>query len=140
MKDYKFTINGNTYNVSLKSLEDNVAELEVNGTQYSVELHKEVKASKTPKLVRAKTPKPTSAPNPLSKKASLSQVKAPLPGNILEIMVREGDEVKKEQVLMVMEAMKMENKVLAELSGKVKSIKVTVGESVLQGQVLIEIE
>jgi len=140
MKKYTFKINGNSYSVHIKSMEDNIAEIEVNGTEYEIELQKEMKTTKTPRLVRAKTPKPSGMPSPLTSKPSLKEVKAPLPGNILQIDVKEGDEVKKEQVLMIMEAMKMENRVLAESSGKVKSVKVAVGDSVLQGQVLIEIE
>ncbi len=54
MKNYKFTINGNQYEVEVKSFEENIAEIEVNGTSYTVELQKEIKAPKTPKLVRAK--------------------------------------------------------------------------------------
>jgi len=139
MKDFKFTINGNEYNVSIKSIEDQLADIEVNGTPYQVELHHEVKTTKTPRLVRAKTPRP-SAPKSLVSGARLSQIKAPLPGSIIEMKVKEGDTVKKEQLLLVMEAMKMENKVLSEKEGIVKSVKVQVGDSVLQDQVLIEVE
>lgn len=140
MKNYKFTINGNKYSVHIKSFEDDVAQVEVNGTPYEVTLDKSVKTTKTPKLVRAKTPAPANAPKPLATKNSLSKIKAPLPGTILEIKVKEGDEVKKEDTLLVMEAMKMENRVLAEKPGTVKSIKVQAGENVLQEQLLIEIE
>ncbi|MEM1135779.1 MAG: biotin/lipoyl-containing protein [Bacteroidota bacterium] len=140
MKNYKFSINGNTYDVKINALEENIAQVEVNGTPYEVELEKEIKTTKTPKLVRAKTPKPVGAPKPLATKVSLSQINAPLPGVILELSIKEGDEVKKEDTLLIMEAMKMENRVLAENNGKVKSIKVQVGENVLQGQLLIEIE
>jgi len=139
MKKYKFKINGTTYNVHIKSLEDNIAEVEVNGTEYAVELEKELKTSKTPRLVRAKTPK-TGQPKPLTSKGKISQVKAPLPGAILQLQVKPGDTVKKEQVLLIMEAMKMENKVLAEQDGTVKSVGVAAGDNVLQDQVLMEIE
>ncbi len=139
MKNYKFTINGNDYQVNIKNFEDNIAEIEVNGTEYEVQLHQEVKKAKTPKLVRAKTPT-TSKPKPLATGGALKQIKAPLPGTIIALMVKEGDTVKKEDTLLTMEAMKMENKVLSEAGGVVKSIKVATGESVLQGQVLVEIE
>ncbi|MBT33089.1 MAG: acetyl-CoA carboxylase biotin carboxyl carrier protein subunit [Thalassobius sp.] len=140
MKNYKFSINGTTYDVLVKSVEDNLAQVEVNGTPYEVTLEKEIKTTKTPKLVRAKTPQPSSAPKPLKTDASISKIDAPLPGIILELLVKEGDEVKKEDTLLIMEAMKMENKVLAERGGIVKSIKIKAGENVLQGQLLIEIE
>jgi biotin carboxyl carrier protein len=138
MKKYKFNIAGNEYNVEILSFEDNVAEIEVNGTQYFVELEKEVQRPKTPKLVQSNTPPPKEI-KPLAS-TGVSLVKAPLPGTVLQVMVKVGDSVKKEQILMVMEAMKMENNILAEKDGTVKTIKVSVNDSVLQGDVLVEIE
>ena len=58
MKKFKFTIRGNNYDVELLNFEDNIAKVEVNGTKYSVEVHKEVKQSKTPVLVRQAVPSP----------------------------------------------------------------------------------
>ena len=52
MKKYKFTISGNDYDVHIKDIEDNVAELDVNGTIYKVRIHNEIRTTKTPKLVR----------------------------------------------------------------------------------------
>ena len=139
MKKYKFTIKGNDYEVRIREVENNMALIEVNGTEYNVQLHNEVKQSKTPKLVR---PNVTQKPGEgtISKKPAGSgfAVKAPLPGSIFKIIVKEGDEVKKGDNLLIMEAMKMENNVLAEKDGVVKTIKVKLGESVLQGDVLIE--
>ncbi len=142
MKNYKFTIRGNVYDVDIISFEDNIAEIEVNGTHYSVEVHKEVKSSKTPKLVRSSVPEPKRSESKPKKNISTSStpVKAPLPGSILQVLVKEGDEVKVGDKLMVMEAMKMENNVLAEKAGKVTSIKVAAGDTVLQNDVLLEIQ
>ena len=67
-------------------------------------------------------------------------MKAPLPGLILEIQVKEGDEVKVGQDILVMEAMKMENEIQSNQSGIVKSIKVDEGDNVYEGDVLIELE
>ncbi len=139
MKNYKFTINGNQYEVEVKSFEENIAEIEVNGTSYTVELQKEIKAPKTPKLVRAKV-SPSNESKPLTRSGTLSTIKAPLPGSILQVFVKEGDAVEKESKLMILEAMKMENTILSEKSGLVKSVKVTPGSTVLQGDVLVEIE
>jgi len=138
MKKFKFTIRGNEYEVNINSFEDNIAEVDVNGSIYQVELAEQVKTTKTPKLVRSK-PVVTkeSKPEPVS---GLSKVEAPLPGTIFKINVKEGDEVKKGQVLMIMEAMKMENNVLAEKDGVISKVHVTEGASVLQGDVLAEIE
>lgn len=143
MKKYKFTIRGNQYDVEIKNIEDDIAEIEVNGSTYEVEVHKEVKSTKTPKLVRsavvpssesdrAKTSKPTE-----SKGAGV--VKAPLPGTILSISTKVGDVVKSGDNLLVMEAMKMENNIKAHTAGKVTALKVNVGDAVLEGDVLVEI-
>jgi glutaconyl-CoA/methylmalonyl-CoA decarboxylase subunit gamma len=141
MKNYKFTIGGNVYEVDIVSYERNVIQLEVNGTQYSVELEKEVKTSKTPVLVRTSVPQPTRSESKIKKNISSSAtpVKSPLPGTIINVLVKEGDEVKVGQTLVVMEAMKMENNVLAEKEGKVTLVKVKAGDAVLQNDTLIEI-
>ena len=139
MKSYKFKINGNDYTVEIKSVEDNIAELEVNGTPFQVELSKEIKTSKTPKLVRSAVSPRTEA-KPVVAKSGLKKVEAPLPGSIFQLKVKEGDVVKKGDVLLIMEAMKMENNILAEVDGTVKTVKVKVGDTVLQGDILVEIE
>ncbi len=138
MKKFKSTIRGNEYEVHINSFEDNIAEIDVNGSIYQVELEEQVKTTKTPKLVRSK-PVPTkeSKPTPVS---GLSKVEAPLPGTIFKLKVKEGEEVKKGQVILIMEAMKMENNILAEKDGTVSKIHVSEGTSVLQGDVLVEIE
>jgi len=141
MKKYQFEINGNTYDVRINSFEDDIVDLEVNGTQYQVNLKKEIKTPKTPKLVRSKTPSPSTKDNkPLTRKGTLSSIKAPLPGKILTLLVKEGDSVNKNDKLLTMEAMKMENNILSDVEGVVKSIKVTPGDVVLQDDVLLEIE
>jgi glutaconyl-CoA/methylmalonyl-CoA decarboxylase subunit gamma len=139
MKSYKFKINGNDYTVDIKSVEDNIAELEVNGTPFQVELSKEIKTTKTPKLVRSAISPRTEA-KPITAKTGLKKVEAPLPGSIFQIVVKEGDVVKKGDVILIMEAMKMENNILAEIDGTVKTVKVKVGDTVLQGETLAEIE
>lgn len=141
MKKFSFTINGNQYDVEIKGVEDSIAEIEVNGTTYDVEVHREVKKSKTPTLVRSEVP--TKRQDSKIKKnlsTSSKSIKAPLPGNIIDIMVSEGDEVKKGQKLLIYEAMKMENEVRSDRDGVVKSIKVAKGDSILEEQELIEIE
>ncbi|GJQ64640.1 MAG: acetyl-CoA carboxylase biotin carboxyl carrier protein subunit [Melioribacteraceae bacterium] len=143
MKKFKFTIRGNKYDVEILNIEDNIAELEVNGTSYKVEIEKEVKTSKTPRLVRkpavhstdtssAKTSRP-------AERKGAGVVKAPLPGTILSIAVKPGDVVKQGDSLLIMEAMKMENNIKADKDGKIVSIAVNVNDSVLEGDTLVEI-
>ena len=140
MKRYKFTISGNQYDVHLKDIEDNIAELDVNGTIYEVEIHGEVKTSKTPKLIRKPVQQmPGEGQIKKTESTGKHKVTAPLPGTILKINVSVGDVVTEGQNVMVMEAMKMENQVQTQKAGEVTAIKVSVGDSVLQDDVVIEI-
>ena len=65
--------------------------------------------------------------------------RSPMPGKVIKVNVKEGDDVKEGDVLCVVEAMKMENNFLAEVDGVIKDIKVRVGDNVLQGAVLVVI-
>jgi len=141
MKKFQFTISGNKYDVELKRFEENIVEVEVNGTQYMVEVHREIKSSKTPKLVRSEVAPPTRTESKIKKSITISThaVIAPLPGTVLVIMVKEGDAVKKGTTLLTYDAMKMENSILAEKDGTVKTIRVNVGQNFLQGDTLVDI-
>jgi glutaconyl-CoA/methylmalonyl-CoA decarboxylase subunit gamma len=139
MKKFKFTISGNTYEVEIKDFEGNIASIEVNGTLYSVELHREIQKTKTPTLIRAEVPYSGKENIEKKEKGAAEPIIAPLPGTIIEIMVKPGDVIKKGQVLLVMEAMKMENKIQSEKDGVVESVRITPGANVLQGDVLIEL-
>jgi len=139
MKHFKFTIRGHDYDVEVTSLEGEVARVEVNGTKYKVEIHSEKKASKTPRLVRKDIPKVKDS-HMIKKDASLLQIKAPLPGIIMQVKVKVGDDVKRGDSLLIYEAMKMENNLVSEREGRVSAIKVNAGDSILQGDVLLEIE
>ncbi len=140
MKKFEFTIKGHKYEVLVKEFDDNIATIEVNGTSYEVEVHKEVKSTKTPKLVRQKViSKPGEGTIPKKDSAGY-KVKAPLPGSIFKLLVSVGDVVKKGDVLLIMEAMKMENNIMSEKDGVVKAVKVGLGDAVLQEDVLMELE
>ena len=146
MKEYKYKINGNLYNVVIGDIEENIAHVEVNGTHYTVEMEKKPKAAPAPKPVVRPAAKPAAAPAaaaPVARPAAggaKSGVKSPLPGVILDIKVNVGDEVKKGQTLIILEAMKMENSINADKDGKIAAINVSKGEAVLEGTDLIIIE
>ena len=145
MKEYKYKINGNLYNVVIGDIEENIAHVEVNGTHYTVEMEKKPKAAPAPKPVARPAAKPAAAPAaaPAAKPAAggaKSGVKSPLPGVILDIKVNVGDAVKKGQTIIILEAMKMENSINADKDGKVAAINVSKGESVLEGTDLVIIE
>ena len=142
MKNYSFTIRGNKYDVEILDIEDNIAKIDVNGTEYTVDIHVKKKESKTPTLLRTKT-LPSSDTSVKTRKPTASKgagtVKAPLPGTIMEIKIKVGDSVKSGDNILIMEAMKMENNIKATTDGVVKDIKVNVNDSVLEGDVLVEI-
>jgi biotin carboxyl carrier protein len=148
MKEYKYKINGNLYNVVIGDIEENIAHVEVNGTHYTVEMEKKPKSAPAPKPVVRPVAKPAAAAAPAAAAPAAkpaaggakSGVKSPLPGVILDIKVNVGDEVKKGQTIIILEAMKMENSINADKDGKIAAINVSKGESVLEGTDLVIIE
>ncbi len=139
MKNFKFKIRGHKYDVEIKNFEKNIAEIEVNGTVYKVEIDRGVKSEvKTPRLIRSKIKNPKGAGK--IKKSGLSTINAPLPGSIFKVFVKEGDTIAVGDKLLIMEAMKMENNIMSEKAGTIKSVKVAVGDTVLQNDILIEME
>jgi biotin carboxyl carrier protein len=140
MKKFSFTINGNEYEVEIKKFENKKARVEVNGTCYNVELNEEKLTTKTPILVRSSIKRPKDSHKIQKSESATFIVKAPLPGNIMQIFVKVGDEVKKDDPLLLYEAMKMENKILCEKDGVITSVKVNPGDNVLQDDVLLEIK
>lgn len=143
MKEYKYTINGNKYDVEINDIVENIATVTVNGEKYSVEMEKEPEPVKKKVVV-----KPVAQPQPAAASSSASSakvnannaLKAPLPGVIREINVAVGDEVKVGDTVVVLEAMKMANNLEAEKAGKVTAVLVQVGESVMEDTPLVVIE
>lgn len=135
MKKFKFVIDGHKYEVSVNEIENNVAELEVNGTPFTVEIEKEEKVTTRPVAKPAAAP---SAPAAAPATGSVKFIASPLPGSIVRVLVEAGQSVKKGDVLLTMESMKMENNISAEADGVVKSILVTPGQNVMQDDKLIE--
>ena len=144
MKEYKYTINGNKYEVVICDITDNIATLSVNGEEYTVEMEKQAEPEKKKPVVKAATAATASDDSaPAANKAAVNKanaVKAPLPGVITDILVAEGDEVKAGDTVIVLEAMKMANNLAAEKDGKVTAICVKIGESVMEDDALVVIE
>jgi biotin carboxyl carrier protein len=139
MKSFKFKIHENNYHVNLLSHEGNDIELEVNGTKYDIQLMKEVKTSKTPTLVRSASKRPVE-PLKVNPSSTRTKILAPIPGAILVVDVKIGDQVKVGDRLVQLEAMKMENNITSEKEGKITAVLVVAGQKVLQDEVLVEIE
>ncbi|MBR4147081.1 MAG: biotin/lipoyl-binding protein [Bacteroidales bacterium] len=143
MKTFKFTISGKPYEVEVQDIEGNIATVNVNGTEYKVEMEEQAAPVVAP-VARpaAKTTTSTATQNAAPKPAASGagyKMAAPLPGTIMQIYVHQGDSVKKGDKLLMYEAMKMENNLLAEADGTITAINCRQGDNVLQGDVLIVI-
>ena len=134
MKNFKFTINGNVYEVGIDAPENGKANVNVNGKSYVVEVEADVMQA-----TAVRRPVAAAAPASAAKSAS-GIMKSPLPGKVLKVVVAEGQMVKRGDTLMVIESMKMENNIPAPRDGKVTAIHVAAGKSVMQGDALLDIE
>ena len=143
MKEYKYTIDGNKYEVAINEVNDTTAKVTVNGTDYTVEWEKPVEEKPVVKVqpVAAKPAAPaTPAAKPAAAPVSGNAIKTPLPGVIIDVKVAVGDVVKKGQTVVVLEAMKMENNITADRDGKVVAIQVAKGDTVADGAALVVLE
>ena len=109
----------------------------VNGTVYEIELEEMTGAAPAPAA-------PAAAPAPAAPAAAApaggEQVTSPMPGNILAVNVAAGDTVKRGQVLMILEAMKMENEIMCPCDGRVVSVNTSKGATVESGTLLCVIQ
>lgn len=123
MKNYTITVNGNVYDVTVEE-----------GTGSSAP----AKAA-TPKAATPKAAAPKAAPKATAPAGAQGAVKvnAPMPGKILKVNAAAGAAVKKGDVLVVLEAMKMENEICAPQDGTVATVECAAGDSVESGKVLV---
>ena len=135
MKKFLIKVNGNQYEVEVEEIRDETA---------AAQPAYEVKPAAAPAPAAAAAPKPAApkaaAPaKDSSVPAGASVIKSPMPGTILKVNVATGDSVKKGQVLLILEAMKMENEIVAPADGKVASVNVAKGDSVNAGDVMVSL-
>ena len=138
MAQYKFKINGKEYNVSIGAAEGKNLTVNVNGADYQVELENAPAAAPVAAPVAAapKADAPAATPKPAGAGVV---VKSPLPGIIISVDVKEGQAVKRGQKVAVIEAMKMENDILAEADGTITAVHTRKGDSVLEGADIVTI-
>ena len=145
MKEYKFKINGKDYMVAIGEANGKTLSVNVNGADYQVELENAPavapQAADTSAVASAQHSSAAEvAPAAAAKPAGAAvTVKSPLPGIIISIEVKEGQAVKRGQKVAVIEAMKMENDILAESDGTVTAILARKGDSVLEGAPIVNI-
>ena len=152
MSKYQYKVQGVDYEVDIEEVEGNIAKVNVNGISFEVELQKPINAAKHPQLSKPKVeaPKPVAAApvaavpaaapvQPAAPAGAGTPVKAPLPGTIIDVKVQVGQQVNVGEVVLVLEAMKMQNNIEAEYAGQVTSISVKPGDTVMEGAVLMTI-
>ena len=162
MKKYQYTAQGVDYEVEIAEVEGKIARVNVNGIPFEIEMQKPINAAKHPALAATKRatsvapaePQPAAivtnnsaaektvkapAAAPAAPAGAGTPVKAPLPGTINAINVKVGDKVGLGDIVIVLEAMKMQNNIEAEQAGTVTSITVNVGDSVMEGAVMLTI-
>ncbi len=144
MKEYKFKINGKDFHVAVNGISGTKADVTVNGVNYDVELENAVApvqqaapaqtAPVAPVAAAPKAPAAASAPATGGK-----VITSPLPGVIISVDVKEGSVVKRGQKVAVIEAMKMENDILADADGTVTAVHVSKGDTVAEDAKIVTI-
>ncbi|MBU4486716.1 MAG: biotin/lipoyl-binding protein [Candidatus Delongbacteria bacterium] len=147
MKELKLEISGKEYTVGIEEFDSLEAVLTVNGKKYIVglkDLGEELKIETVQKAGSSQQTAPSVQSVPqttaVSPSTGSSEVLAPLPGLILNVLVKAGDPVKSGQKIIIMEAMKMENDINAVKNGIIKAINVKNGDNISEGDVLAVIE
>lgn len=147
MNKYQYKVQGVDYDVEIVNVEGNIAQVNVNGIPFEVELKQPINPATMPHKPVVSAPRPqaaAAAPQPecqakAEAPAGGTKVTAPLPGTITEVKVKVGDTVKDGDTVVVLEAMKMQNNIEAEGSGTVTAVLVNKGDTVMEGDALITI-
>lgn len=142
-KEYKYTINGNQYEIIIGDIAENTATVTVNGEEYKVEMEPEPVEEKKVVVRKPATAENSENSDNSENAANINTnnaIKAPLPGVITEICVNVGDEVNAGDTVVVLEAMKMANNIEAEKAGKITAICVKPGQTVMEDDALVVIE
>lgn len=150
MRTYSYNVNGAQYDVTIESIQGQVAKMNVNGVLFDVEIlgapltEGDLPEAATAAAPAAAAPAPTpaaAAPAPAAKGAAGAgtPINAPLPGVVTKVLVAAGQAVKKGETVVVLEAMKMENNITAECDGSVTGVCVAAGDSVMEGTTLVTI-
>ena len=135
IKQYKITVNGKLYDVSVEEVGEILGDVQASKT-ISTFVNTDNANTNNNNNEKQISNKPQDS-IPIDENAI--SIKAPMPGTILSFNVSVGDTVSEGQVLAILEAMKMENELVAPASGKVKSIHVEKGSSVVENQIILQI-
>ncbi len=136
MKQYRISVNGQSYDVTVEEL----------GSSAQAQVRHAAPAAPAPAPAAPSAPAAPAAPAtpaaaaPRLASAGALSVKAPMPGTVMAFKVNEGQEVKRGDVLLILEAMKMENEIVAPQAGRVAALRVPVSASVNTGDPLVDLD
>ncbi len=148
-RKYNLKINNQNFLVEILSEYEGIFKVNVNGTivevmdtsiSYDVPIKNNYSDQENNSQIQLDTEKENISPNQSNDKRNSGQIKAMMPGKVLEILVEIGDEVSLGTPLMIVESMKMENTISSTMSGKVSNIFISIDDSVQYDQIMIEIE
>jgi biotin carboxyl carrier protein len=135
---YTVRIEEKSYEVEIEDIHERPVIAWVNGQRFEIqpangtrpEIHQEAKPFQLPE-----PPKPVASPG-----TNINELTAPLPGTVLEVFVKTGEEIEAGQVVLVIEAMKMKNSIRSTRSGKIAEVLVSSGHTVAHKQALVKFE
>ena len=155
MKTYQYKVKGVDYEVEIAEVEGKIARVNVNGIPFEIEMQKPINAAKHPALAAtrmqasaaapvaaaapAKAPAAAAPAAPAAPAGAGNAMKAPLPGTVTDVKVQVGQTVNVGDIVLVLEAMKMQNNIEAEYAGQVTSVLVKPGDTVMEGAVMLTI-
>ncbi len=124
-RSFNVILNHTVYEVELLKIDGKSYDIKVNGSSYPVQLKDKLDLTLERLGIDQSTEKIE------------NEIKAPMPGLILKVMVNEGDQVQKGDSILILEAMKMENVIKSTIDGIVEKIEISVGDSVDKGKILV---
>ncbi len=138
MKSYDLEVNGKSYEVKVESEPGHVFKVRVDGKELQVELksvhfNRAEPGAETQLVVRQQF-------SSGSELAGMLTIRCPIPGEVRKVAVKPGDTVREGDLVLVIEAMKMENNIVADADGRVKEVLVQVGDTVKMNQALVTLE
>ncbi|MCD6419276.1 MAG: biotin/lipoyl-binding protein [Synergistetes bacterium] len=138
MKKFRVTVNGKTYEVEVEEIGGASGSAKVTASEPVSVSEPKVSALEPKKVEEKVSPAAPISEAPKSA-AGGTVVSAPMPGKVLSVSVKEGDRVKEGDLLLILEAMKMENEILAPISGTIKQVSVSAGGTVNTGDLMVVI-
>jgi biotin carboxyl carrier protein len=140
----KVVVDGQTYEVRIEDIQSRPVIAEIDGERYEVwpegEKTDQQQTTSAPKIAVPESMQPPAPSGEAAQTTSIKEVKAPLPGVIVAILVKPGDDVTRGQELCTLEAMKMKNAIKSNREGRIASLEIAMGDQVSHGQVLMTFE